>query len=416
MKKLLPVLLMLGAFALIFQFFVNLFLQEHKVVYSVKTKNHSYDVEESFLQKKENSYYDFKIKDENKNLYYLSYEKDMNKQDHVILDIESFYTKKLQCILPIYKRNYYGDIACRYQGKQVSSSYLKQNNIAEGELVFSELKSKGYKNVAWEENNSTTKKNTIEVYKKNIPQNYIFTIWNYKGLYLIQNSDVLTKEFLEKDSYENKLSALANKYYVTVNTDMTSQQISQFYIYNVKDLGKQELDINDTISNHIFIHGSWNKNVYFTDLDSNKQFKIDAEAIKIEEVGNKEKGYYTVKNGNLTVVPAQKFNLETRFDAPIKNKKLNQAYGDIEIYKVQNYYYYKTKEGEVYKAEENDLTHPILLFSLPNLTEWKVKDFAMIVVAGDTLYFYNDEVGLKKIAKNHELIYNHENICDFTKK
>ena len=34
---------------------------------------------------------------------------------------------------------------------------------------------------------------------------------------------------------------------------------------------------------------------------------------------------------------------------------------------------------------------------------------------GDTVYFYNDNVGLRKIAVNSELNYNHKNIVDFFK-
>ena len=38
------------------------------------------------------------------------------------------------------------------------------------------------------------------------------------------------------------------------------------------------------------------------------------------------------------------------------------------------------------------------------------------VVAKDTIYFFNEKTGLKKIAENTELSYNHKNIVDFWKK
>ena len=39
-----------------------------------------------------------------------------------------------------------------------------------------------------------------------------------------------------------------------------------------------------------------------------------------------------------------------------------------------------------------------------------------MVVSEDTVYFYNDDIGLLPMYVNSELKYNYKNICNFTLK
>ena len=49
---------------------------------------------------------------------------------------------------------------------------------------------------------------------------------------------------------------------------------------------------------------------------------------------------------------------------------------------------------------------------MDHISTWKVVDDTIIFVKGNSLYFYNDEYGLKKVFSNNELKYNYNNICD----
>ena len=68
------------------------------------------------------------------------------------------------------------------------------------------------------------------------------------------------------------------------------------------------------------------------------------------------------------------------------------------------------------RSHEDKIYRPVKLFELEGLTEWIVRDGEVLVVAKDTIYFFNEKTGLKKIAENTELSYNHKNIVDFWKK
>ena len=91
-------------------------------------------------------------------------------------------------------------------------------------------------------------------------------------------------------------------------------------------------------------------------------------------------------------------------------------YGAKEVKRDKDRYYFLTDEGALYKVFRNDIEHPILLCTFDEVSEWKVKDSNVMVVSGDTMYYYNDVVGLLPIVVSGELKYNYKNICDFVVK
>ena len=52
----------------------------------------------------------------------------------------------------------------------------------------------------------------------NILKNYIFLIWRYKGLYILKSDNSVIKDYLDYDVYDNTVSALVDRYYVTAVT------------------------------------------------------------------------------------------------------------------------------------------------------------------------------------------------------
>lgn len=421
MKKCLPILIVLVFLSLVLQVVVNVFVKEKDSKYVLKNGDIKYTIQENLSVIDDESYYDFNVVDSNELLYTFSFKADFNKQTEIIRDIEFVSTDNLSCIFPIYKHGQYSDVYCLYNGEQVSSSYLKQINNYDFLMVTNKLKTLKYSNNKWDTNIVKTTRleeegRGIDFYQENILDDYTFLMWKYKGLYILKNNDAVVKNFLEYDQYENNLSALVGRYYVTVDYQESSA-VSEFTYYNTKEFGRGKIVFPDKTSDNYYFNGVYNNKLYMTDIDAQKQYEIDPAYEKVVEVGNDEKGFMNLKDNKLVNVDASLF-LEEKvyFSEYVTNDAISHKYGDVYIIKNRKFYYFKTDDGRLYRAHEDNIEKTELLFKLDNFTEWKVKNGEVLAVAGDTMYFYNDVYGLLPIAVNSELKYNHYNICDFWKK
>ncbi len=415
MKKILKIIFLLGVLFLVYQLFLIFFINEHSVSYSIVAKDkRKYFIDENFKKVDDDYIYSFTIKDKKK-VYTFSYNKDLNKQEEIISDIKYYKSNNLECIYPIYKKNNTSDMACLLNNRQVSYSYLKQVNNKDLDKIINKLKKDNYKSSSWESSDSSRKYNTIRVYEKNIPGDYIYTVWFYKGIYIVNNKNTIEKELLQKDKYENNLSMLTGKFYVTFNTDLSASDLeySQFILYNIKDGGRSEIDLENKFSLNTYINGVYDNMLYITDNDNKKQYVLDPNKQSIKEVGDKDIGFKALKNNKLINIRTNKDNI---FYDSVSNKNITKLYGDVEVKKYREDYYFKTGDGEVYKVINQEYKNPIKLFQFPDIKEWKVKDNAISFVVGDTIYIYTDVYGLRPIIIDKELNYNYKNIYDFMKK
>ena len=288
-------------------------------------------------------------------------------------------------------------------------------------MVTNKLKTLKYSNNKWDDSLVKTTRleeegRGIDYYQENILDNYTFLIWKYKGLYILKKDEAVVKDFLEYDQYENNLSALVGKYYVTVDYQ-ESAAVDEFTYYNTKEFGRGSIVLPEKTSNNYYFNGVYNNKLYMTDIDAHKQYEIEPAYEKITEIGNDTKGFMTLKDNVLVNVGANEF-LEDKvyFSDYVTNDDISNKYGNVDIVRNRKFYYFKTDDGKFYRAHEDNIEKAELLFKLDNFTEWKVKNGEVLAVAGDTMYFYNDVYGLLPIAVNSELKYNHYNICDFWKK
>ena len=420
MKKVFPILLVLFAFTLIIQYVVNMLISEHLVEYSIKTGDNTYFIKESFRYINDESFYDFTIRDDNELFYTFTLNDDFNKQEEVITDIKFLSSGQLQCIFPLYKRHKSGNMSCVYAGKQVSHSYLRQINNNDILVLTKQLMDQGYEHTSWSNIDAKSVqvngKPSVLAYQDNILDNYHFTMWGYKGLMILGKNSATYRIYLANDQYDNTHSALVGKYYISAIFDGASS-INSFYYYNAKDFGKGVINIEKgyNLTKNFYFNGVYKKKLYVTDIESKNQFEVNPYKEEAVLVGNERVGFLSVVDGKLVNVKAEEFLKEkVYFEKDVIDNRL-ASIGAVDIIKENASYYFITKEGEVYRTSEENVYKPILLFKLDKLTEWRVKNGDIMAVAGDTVYFYNDNVGLRKIAVNSELNYNHNNIVDFFK-
>lgn len=415
MKKILKIVFLLAVLAIISQMFIKLFIKEHSVSYSiVASDNKKYVINEEFKKFGSKHNYNFTVKRNNK-VYSFSYENDFNKQDGVINDIKYYKTGDLECIYPIYRREHVSDIYCLLDDKQVSYSYLRDSSNKDFSKVLKKLENDGYENSNYKLSNKVIKKGFISTYINNIPDDYIYTVWFYKGIYIIKDGKILEKDLLEKDRYENKLSSLVGKYYVTFNTDSfyENAEYRELILYNIKDGGLNNFELEERLSSDTYINGVYNNKLYITDNDTKKQYLFDPYNNTIEEIGNKDSGFKNFRNNELITTRGNTNNV---FSDLVSNREISKLYKKVEIKKYRDNYYFKTSDGNVYEVINNQYKNPILLFSMPGIEEWKVKDGIISFIVEDTIYIYKDGYGLKPIIVDSELNYNYENIYDFMRK
>ena len=419
MKKSFPIIFIVTVLTLVLQVFANHFITERHSEYVLKTDVGDYKINESLTVYDDIQYYDFSI-DINSENYAFTFVKDLNKQSEIIKNIKHYKAGDLSCITPVYKRNVVGDIICLQNGQQVSYSYLKQVNNGYIDSIVNKLKEEEINNPKWESKTIVPKElerdgRKINVYQENILKDYAFVIWRYRGIYLLKSDKSFIKDYLEHDQYDNSYSALVGKYYVSADPGVDGGRISELSYYNVKDMGKGKIYFDETTSNNYYFNGVFENKLYFTDIGSQKQYSIDPKFEKIELVGSKDDDFVIVEDDKLVKKSTSEFlSGKYYFTDSVTNEEISSKYANVvDIKKIRKFYYFRTSDGNIYRAHEDRLDKSELILKFNNLTEWVVKNGDILAVNGDMVYFYSDEYGLLPIAQNSELNYNYSNICDF---
>lgn len=386
----------------------SLFKKEH----SIKYNNKEYNIIENYkkIDKEHNYYFTIKNKKDTFSFIY----KNSNNKKRIINKINSYKSNNLKCVLPIYKDNSVSDIYCLLNNKQVSSSYLKEIRNKSFNKILKEVKKDNYKLNILKSSNKKVNKDYISIYQNNL-NNYKYVVWFYKGIYVIDNKNILKKKFLRKDKYDNNLSSLVGNYYVIINTDLSKDNI-EYKELCVYDLIKDKdfvIKLKDKLSINTYINGVYNNLLYLTDNDSKIQYSIDPKTKNVKKVGNRHSGFINYSNNKKNIIRRNKDNI---FDYNVKNKKISKLYGDVIIKKYKSIYYFRTKDGRVYQIINNNYNNPVLLFKAIDMKEWKLYNDSMSFISDNLVYSYDSTYGLKEVILNNEFRYNSKNIYDFIKK
>ena len=395
---------------LLLMFIIKLFKKEHNINYEID----NYNISEKFYIKDKNHYYNFVIKD-NKNDYIFSTNKKFNKDKKIIKKIVKESVKKTTCIMPVYKKNINSNILCNYDNNIVSIYYLKTSNENLYNKIVKLYKKDGYK-IDNYNNDNVYKYKKLSIYKKNIDNNQTYTLWNYKGLYLVNNKETTYNKLLDEDKYENELAILVGKYYVFIDTNNRYKGFKLYYYDIEKDKLKDFSKTEDKIDDDIYFSGTYNNKLYIYDKHFKKQYIFDPYKAKFKKVGDKVKGFYLVKNNKLELVDYYEFKDIIYFNNKINNEKINKLYNSKEVYLLDNYYYIYSNDGYFYKVDMNNIKRSITLFKLDNISSFIIRDNNIIISKESGLYNYNLDKGLLNIIDYEELNYNYNNIFDLYEK
>ena len=340
MKKMIKIIFALGVLAILYQFFVILIMSKHDSTYSLKNEDDSYMIEENYKKSGNFHMYSLKISDEEKNVFVASYNKDLNRQSRIIKEIKTYKSGEIYCIAPVLKDKVIENISCQLRGEQVSISYLRQVGNQDVNSFISALKDDGYEiNEEIDKESKIIKtENNISIYD-NIDDNLYITMWGYKKLYTLKNKEIEYKDLLNKDLYFNDYGILCGKYYVLMNTD--DKEFLSFYVVNIKDGGKANIDFNFSISRNSYFNGIYDGKIYLTDIDNEKQYVINPASEKIEEVGtNKKAKYYdgeSLKDVDIVeLTKEKKYFISKKID-----EKIIKKYKDYDLIESYGNYYYK---------------------------------------------------------------------------
>lgn len=422
MKKLFPIIIALGIFALAYQVVVNFFINSHEINYSIKATNNSFVIDEKYRRVNGQDNYYFYVTDNRNDKYIFNFNEDYNKQKQILKDIK-FYNPydDLKCIAPIYKGDKVGGIVCNYKKDVVEYSYLANNKIEVKEFVES-LERLGATRLDWKNNkvtsdNKMTNTSIFNVYKNNLVDNYTFMAWNYNGLFFMRKDKIVEKNYFNSDLYENTNSYLSGKYYYVFDFDKKIGKLNEITYINVEDFGKNVMSFPESLDDNMYINGSYKNNLYLTDLASKKQYVLNPYKDKAEVCGNKDDGYLILEDGNLKNISSKEyFKKKYYFDKSIKVDSLEKKFGNVNIFESDNYYYFKDQVNTFYKVDKSHLEIPVKLFKLDSVSDYLIRDDDILLISNDTMYFYSNNTGLIPIVRNNEFKYNYKNICNFYKK
>ena len=380
-----------------------------KKEHTVKYKIDKYSIKEHFYISNDH-YYDLIIKDK-KNTYIYTLNIDLNKNKKIIKNIEEFKSNELTCIVSTYKKSDEKGIYCNLNKQQVSINYLQNTNNPDFKKINKKLKKY---NLKFPKENNTKKyyKNLI-IYQKNIPNDNLYFIWNYKGVYVIGNNKVSYKKFLDYDLYDNVMDCVVSDYYVLFDNSSVNG-IENVYYYDINKDKVTSFKLKQKLTKDSYINGVVEDLIYVTDRKQKKEYTINIKDKTIEEIDNDQTKYLVYDNYKKKELSKSDYFMNDVFfdNNLIVDKKVTNS---KELKKEYNYYYF-IEENKLYKALDTVKSEKILLAELDNIKDWLVKDREVILLVDDTIYSYTEQYGLRKILITNELNYNYENIYEMWKK
>lgn len=418
MKRLLQMLLILCLFYLLIQLGFKYLGNGHTVNYEIKGNDYTIKVKEqaTFNHKNEvnNYYFTFTV---NQTEFYFQTYQTFKKNDYVVKDVKYFKNDNYECIYPIFKNHeQVTDILCKVGAVTYNYHDLKGKS---GELdkFAKDMEQEGYDANYWIDNKEEPVKDElgpIVVYPKNIVESHYVGVDNYSGIYLINNylsgKSLYKITIFQKDAYERIIDGRAGRFYIVADYN-EKHDFNTFYLVDMVYNDQKTIKYHTAISFDSYIQGTVDNSIYIFDRSNKKQFKVDAKAGNVAEVGNEETGikYYNLgKWETRKAVEAVTSNLyfnEYQVEPVVGYERIDKVGNELSGY----YYYYKKvgKGYEVYRSNVQNKDHLTYLFKTSDISEIQYLNDYVYFKEGLYVKYYHDMTGVRTLLLNTEFEFNH---------
>ena len=154
------------------------------------------------------------------------------------------------------------------------------------------------------------------------------------------------------------------------------------------------------------------ESAYLYDRANKKQYEVDVKRKKIVEIGNETIGVKVYRNGSFETVPTSELSsrdvyFESCYTADID--ATSYARVDKMGNKLSGYYYFyqSTSDGyDVYRADVVNPTVRTYLFHTASISMIRYVDDYIYYSEGDTVKYYQDQVGVRTLLIDSELAFN----------
>lgn len=393
MKKLLKLFLFLLMFYLLIQIGIQIFSSGYTINYEVD----GFNIKEVRTKRTKNeidNYY-LEITKDNLNFNIQTY-KNYNKSK-IIKKIKYFEDENYKCILPLTSKSEFINLVCEKDNIFYSYMTIKGADSKLDTFAMKYIKSS-------DKENKITKDN-ITLYN-NLDENTYIGLENYKGLYLINNKNIIDLKLFKNDTYEKNISGFFSKYYITADYN-NDYEFHEFYIVDYKNNKKKKIISNKAISMYSYVQGVINNKIYIFDPVNKRQYEINNKIIK--EIGNEKIGIKKYKNKTFETANIYDAINDKMYFNPYSTNNKNYEKVDLVGNVLSGYYYMyeKTNSGyKVYRSNVQNILNITYLFETTNIDN--------VVYINDEVYFkddnyikyYSDLNGVKRLIKYDELKFN----------
>lgn len=396
---------------LIFQWGFVFFKKGHKVSYQVFVDDAIFKIEETYHKEKDDAY-DILIENGKDYYSYILYNQ-YNKQKKIIEKIEYYQEENYRCIYPVLSNQEGTYLQCIMDDKLYTDiSFPNQTFI---QKIKSDLLQKGYILRKDSSSDSSSVIGGSTVYMSHLLPRDMITLWNYKGIEIIKSDNLDIRNVLDFDKYQNNHGYLVEKYYVVPNyLNSKVLEFNSIEIINIETDRIDTIELNYALSPETYVNGIIDNKIYFTDPTNLLQIEIHPAKRSVRLIGSKELGGQ-VYHGNWQSINIYDFtreHIEFYKEVP---KEISTKYSYTQLFDGSSGYYF-IQDDKVYRMSKNHLDIPVLLFEKKGLNNIKVVDNTIYFVLDDTLYYYEEGIGIISVLKNNELRYNILNRIDVYRK
>ena len=179
---------------------------------------------------------------------------------------------------------------------------------------------------------------------------------------------------------------------------------------NLKTRKIEEVKAPNYISFDSYIQGFVDNKLYIYDKDNEKQYELDIDKLKINEVGNSSKKVKYYDNGEWDKISTNKANNELKFNIQINDvdfSKFDYVYlvgGEKSGY----YYLYQKKNNryEVYRAPVQNKKAITYLFNVNKVNDVYYLNDYVYYKSGNKLKYYSNSTGNRTIVEYDEIEFN----------